>query len=179
MTDQSGIKVIDKVLEKRRESLGCDYQAYRNHACRVFHLCLMISGAGPEEAEKIAPAAAFHDLGIWTHRTFDYLGPSAGLLEEYLQGEDKTIWQEEIRAMILYHHKVTPYRGANAKLVEAFRKADWTDVTWGIISAGLPGNYIRALQRAFPNAGFHRRLSGLMGRRFLSHPWSPLPMVKW
>ncbi len=179
MTDQSGMRVIEKVLEKRHESLGRDYHAYRNHAHRVYHLCRIISGAGPEEAEKIAPAAAFHDLGIWTHRTFDYLGPSVELLAEFLQNEGKSTWQEEIRAMILYHHKVTPYRGANAKLVEAFRKADWIDVTWGIIRAGVPVGCIRKLQLTFPNAGFHRRLLALTGRRLLSHPWSPLPMVKW
>jgi hypothetical protein len=173
------IPLIDRILEGRSESLKEDFVAYGNHCHRVANFCLALSGENDADPDKVFIAAAFHDLGIWTHRTFDYLEPSVELLSEQLKREGKLEWLEEIRPMVLYHHKITPYRGAGETLVEAFRKADWIDVTWGIVRAGVPGNYIRKLQHAFPNAGFHKRLSALAGRRFLSHPWSPLPMVKW
>jgi hypothetical protein len=31
------------------------------------------------DLEKIAVAAVFHDLGIWTNKTFDYIAPSVAL----------------------------------------------------------------------------------------------------
>jgi hypothetical protein len=39
-------------------------------------------------------AACFHDLGIWTDHTFDYLSPSAGLARDYLQRYGLSAWQE-------------------------------------------------------------------------------------
>jgi hypothetical protein len=36
------------------------------------------------EFEKIAIAGVFHDLGIWTNKTFDYIAPSVVLAREYL-----------------------------------------------------------------------------------------------
>jgi HD superfamily phosphodiesterase len=41
-------------------------------------LCVAIAG-GRGDLEKIAAAAVFHDLGIWTDRTFDYIAPSIAL----------------------------------------------------------------------------------------------------
>ena len=35
-----------------------------------------IAFVGRSDIEKIAVAAAFHDLGIWTNKTFDYIPPS-------------------------------------------------------------------------------------------------------
>ena len=47
---------------------------------RVVNLCLTI--AGRAELEKIAAAAAFHDLGIWTNGTFDRIAPSIALARD-------------------------------------------------------------------------------------------------
>jgi HD superfamily phosphodiesterase len=51
------------------------FTAYKNHAYRVANLCVAFSSGDGAQLEKIATAAAFHDLGIWTNHTFDYLGP--------------------------------------------------------------------------------------------------------
>jgi HD superfamily phosphodiesterase len=66
------------VLENHASVLGHDFIAYRNHVYRVVNLCLAIAGRGDREEvqvtlEKIAVAAVFHDLGIWTNHTFDFL----------------------------------------------------------------------------------------------------------
>jgi hypothetical protein len=81
--------------------------------------------------------------------------------------------------MISQHHKVTPYRGEDAGLVEAFRRADWADVSHGAIAPGLPRQLLREVFAAFPNQGFHKRLAQLSCSRLLSHPLSPLPMMRW
>ena len=51
---------------------------------RVVDLCLAIVGDSRVELEKIAVAAVFHDLGIWTNKTFDYIAPSVAIAREHL-----------------------------------------------------------------------------------------------
>jgi hypothetical protein len=66
-----------------------DFIAYRNHVYRVVNLCLALAGgsdraAAPDALEKLAVAAVFHDLGIWTNqvepfRRADWIDVSRGL----------------------------------------------------------------------------------------------------
>ena len=126
----------------------------------------------------MAIAAAFHDLGIWTEKTFDYLAPSESLARAYLGESGKTEWVSEITAMIHEHHKITRYKSNPTWLVEAFRKADSVDVSLGLITFGLPRSFVREVLSEFPNAGFHKRLVQLSFSRLLSHPLSPLPMYR-
>jgi len=133
----------------------------------------------PVDLEKIAVAAVFHDLGIWTNRTFDYIAPSVALAREYLAARELGDWIPEIEAMILDHHKITPSHAHPQSLVEPFRRADWIDVTRGLRTFGLPRTFIAAVDAAWPNAGFHRRLVELTIDRWWKNPLNPLPMVKW
>ncbi len=55
--------------------MGADYDKYKNHVYRVFLNCLLIDSEKNNE-EKYAIASVFHDVGIWTNHTFDYLDPS-------------------------------------------------------------------------------------------------------
>jgi hypothetical protein len=131
------------------------------------------------DLEKIAVAAVFHDLGIWTNKTFDYLAPSVALAREHLATRGMADWIPEIEAMIVEHHKVTPSRANPQSLVESFRRADWIDVSRGLRRFGLPRTFIADVAATWPSAGFHRRLVTLTIDRFWKHPLSPLPMVKW
>jgi hypothetical protein len=169
--------IIEKVLEENKNFLKSDYDKYKNHVYRVFHLCLKIDRQ-TENTDKYAIAAAFHDLGIWTHQTFDYLEPSINQAREYLDRIRKPEWKDEIACMIDMHHKWSRYSGQNEKTVEAFRRADWIDVTWGIINFKIDGKEIRKLQKKFPNLGFHGFLLKQSVKNFLKHPLNPLPMFK-
>lgn len=160
-----------------------DFIAYRNHVYRVANLCLAIAGgrdrrAGQDDLERIAVAAAFHDLGIWTHRTFDYIAPSVALAREHLLAGARADWLPEIEAMIVDHHKITSADPHRPSLVEPFRRADWIDVSRGFRTFGLPRSIIAAVFTAWPDDGFHRRLLELTVDRFLKHPLTPLPMVR-
>jgi hypothetical protein len=138
-----------------------------------------LAGERPADAvERIAIAAAFHDLGIWTHGTFDYLGPSRQLARDYLARRDRTGWDAEIGAMIENHHKITPWRTHPDWLVEPFRQADWIDLSLGRLRFGLSGCSIADIRAAFPNAGFHRRPVSLTMKRLRTHPTDPLPMMR-
>ena len=88
-------------------------------------------------------------------------------------------WIPEIEAMIVDHHMVTPSRADPQSLVESFRRADWIDVSRGLRRFGLLRTFIAAVAATWPSAGFHRRLVELTIDRFLKHPLTPLPMVKW
>src|SRR5678815_4891301 len=76
------IQTIDDVLNDHVAALQDDFLAYQNHVYRIANLCVVF--AGRSELEKIAVAAVFHDLGIWTNSTFDYIGPSIALAHDYL-----------------------------------------------------------------------------------------------
>src|SRR5262245_48574311 len=121
---------IDEVLGDHASDLGHDFTAYRNHVYRVLNLCTAIVG-DRGNLEKVAVAAAFHDLGIWTNKTFDYISPSVALAREYLAARGHADWIAEIERMIADHHKITPSSASPDSLVEPFRRADWIRGTSG------------------------------------------------
>src|SRR5687768_6955861 len=93
------VPTIDEVLDDHASELGHDFTAYRNHAYRVVNLCAAMV-KDRVDLEKIAVAAVFHDLGIWTHKTFDYIAPSMALAHEYLAAHGRAAWITEIEWMI-------------------------------------------------------------------------------
>jgi hypothetical protein len=179
----TSVPTIDEVLHDHAPELGHDFIAYRNHVYRVVNLCaaLVKDRIDLERVglEKIAVAAVFHDLGIWTNHTFDYIAPSVARAREHLAARGRADWIPEIEAMIVDHHKVTSSRPNPQSLVEAFRRADWIDVTRGLRRFGLPRTFVAAVADTWPSAGFHRRLVELTIDRWWKHPLTPLPMVKW
>jgi len=175
----TSLPTVEEVLEDHAPELGHDLVGYRNHVYRIVNLCFAIVGNGPVELEKIAVAGVFHDLGIWTNNTFDYIAPSVAAAREHLAARGMADWIPEIEAMIADHHKVTPSRANPQSLVESFRRADWIDVSLGLRRFGLPRTFIAAVDATWPNAGFHRRLVQLTIDRFWKHPLTPLPMFKW
>jgi|SRR5688572_19065029 len=173
------IAVLDHVLEQHAAALGDDFTGYRNHAYRVVNACMALGPTGDGALEKVALAAAFHDLGIWSAQTFDYLEPSVQLACTHLSCAGHAAWHGDIAAMIREHHKIRPYRGAGAELAEPFRRADWIDVSRGVLSFGLPRRLLRDISARWPNAGFHRLLVRLALREVGRHPFRPVPVLKW
>jgi len=173
------IPTVTEVLEHHASALGRDFTAYRNHVYRVVNLCLAIAGGDRGALEKIAVAAVFHDLGIWTSHTFDYIAPSVALAREHLVARARADWIPEIEAMIVDHHKIRPSRADRASLVEPFRRADWIDVSRGLRTFGVPRSFIASVFRVWPSAGFHWRLVQLTFDWSLKHPLNALPMVRF
>src|SRR3954468_13439010 len=95
----AGFSTIDEVLHDHAAELGHDFIGYRNHAYRVVNLCAAIV-EDRVALDKIAVAAVFHDLGIWTEKTFDYIPPSIALAREYLAAQGRAEWIPEIERMI-------------------------------------------------------------------------------
>lgn len=169
---------IEGLLEAYRTPLGRDADAYGNHVRRVYGL---VRAQGPhlaaEDLEQVAIAAVFHDLAIWVDDTFDYLEPSRIHAADYLSAEGLASWIPVVSALILDHHKLRPVRGA--PLVEAFRRADLADLSFGMISRGIPAGAYRELVAAFPVCGFQQRLARFAWRQARLDPLRPLPMLRW
>ena len=166
---------IEALLQKFRPVIGAEYDKYRNHVYRVFLNCLLLDSDKNNE-EKYALAVVFHDIGIWTNHTIDYLDPSIEQARIYLTEVGQPEWIEEITAMIYWHHKISTYRGKHEKTVENFRKADWIDVSLGLLTFGADKRMIRKNRAMLPNLGFHLFLTREITKNFFGHPFNPLPM---
>jgi hypothetical protein len=176
------IAPLDAILDAHAAEIGGDLTRYRNHCYRVANLCAAQSPSsstgGGDDLEKIGIAVAFHDLGIWTDHTFDYLEPSVALAQTWLIAHGRQAWEPEVSEIIRQHHKLTRYTGAAGPLVEPFRRSDWIDVTGGLLRFGVPRAFIRSLYARWPSAGFHRLLVKLELRHLSRHPLNPLPVFK-
>jgi hypothetical protein len=179
MVIEDEMPLLEEILSKWQLQIGKDYQGYKNHLYRLVNFCFALHACSEEDRTKITIAACFHDLGIWTSSTFDYLPPSMALAQAYLQQANLMHWLPEVLLMIEMHHKLGNYDDARYPLVELFRKGDLVDLSLGLIKCGLPSEYIRRVKGRFPNAGFHKRLLQLEVAWLPQHPFNPLPVVKW
>ncbi|GAO44696.1 hypothetical protein [Flavihumibacter petaseus] len=175
MTTGQNNLIIDELLAKYQPVIGKDFYRYRNHVTRVYRNCLLLDQQ-PGNQDKYAYAAVFHDIGIWTNNTIDYLQPSIAVACEYLAGIGKKDWIAEITLMIYWHHKITRYNRLYKETVEVFRKADWIDVSLGVLAFGATRSRIRENREQLPNLGFHMFLLRKLGKNLLKHPLNPLPM---
>jgi hypothetical protein len=172
------IPLLEEILGKWKNEMGNDYLKYKNHVYRMIHFCFALHDCTHEEREKIIIAGCFHDLGIWSNDTFDYLSPSIALAKEYLKQNSLERWIPDIALMIDTHHKIRKHHDDLYPLIEVFRKGDLVDVSLGIVKCGLPKAYIKGVKNRFPNEGFHKRLVQLAGAWFSRHPLNPLKRFK-
>lgn len=170
-------KIIDQVLEDNKTYLGKQYDKYRNHVYRVFAFCIKLDNS-EQNIDKYAIASIFHDIGIWTNNSFDYLEPSIFQAKQYLIETDRKEWIEEITLMIDMHHKRSKYLGLYEETVETFRRADWIDVSKGRKSFKIAKKEIREISEMYPNLGFHRFLIFQTLKNLFKNPLNPLPMFK-
>jgi len=169
-------EIIDQILHSFKKELGNNYEAYKNHVYRVYNYSLPYIQS-ENDIKIISIAAAFHDLGIWTNNTFDYLKPSIDLAIQYAINnnlDNSTLI--EIETIISEHHKLS--RVKTSKLAEIFRQSDMVDLTLGIIRKSRNKNDIKVIRSTFPNRGFHAYLFKLFFKNLVKHPTKPLPMYK-
>jgi hypothetical protein len=173
------IPLLEDILEEWEVAVGQDFQGYKNHVYRMINFCFAQGDLSNEAREKIVIAGCFHDLGIWSDNTFNYLLPSINLAKEFLQQNDLEHWISEVTAMIDTHHKLSKCEDAENPLVEVFRKGDLVDFSLGFVKCNLPKSYINSVKKQFPNAGFHKCLLQTASGWFFKHPLNPIPVLKW
>mmetsp|Transcript_85636 Transcript_85636/g.105116 ORF Transcript_85636/g.105116 Transcript_85636/m.105116 type:complete len:219 (+) Transcript_85636:42-698(+) len=180
------IDIFDTILDDYKSVINDQYNPYKNHCYRVinyFNLFWPINTTNNNIIlEKVALSAVFHDIGLWTENTVDYIDPSVHEAQEYLKNNNKTDMIKDVSSMIDLHHKIRSIDMSeypnNGELIETFRKSDWIDVTQGMLRFGLNKNDIKNIQITFPNLGFHDNLNRLAKQAVMNRQ-NPIPMYKW
>mmetsp|Transcript_9211 Transcript_9211/g.26785 ORF Transcript_9211/g.26785 Transcript_9211/m.26785 type:complete len:221 (-) Transcript_9211:492-1154(-) len=147
---------VTRYLQKYRAVLAGDYDAYVNHNLRVLTYALDFLHGDDSQRHIIEAALAYHDLGLWADNiTLDYLEPSWQRAEAELAAQFTVAELELVRNIILYHHKVTPFVGPMADVVNAVRKADWVDASVCLVRHGMTRDDCAKVNQVLPNEGFH------------------------
>jgi sulfur relay (sulfurtransferase) DsrC/TusE family protein len=181
---ETSIPFLEAVFAPYRAIIGDDYQGYRNHVYRMVHFCFALAAKqgmqlSDIDKKKIIIAGVFHDIGIWTEHTLDYIEPSLPPAAAYLTQHQLSDWNEEISLMIANHHKLRAYTQVHSRLVELFRLADLVDFSLGFIRNGLDKSIVKQVKVQLPNAGFHIGLLKKAMPWLVRHPLNPFPMMKW
>lgn len=167
---------IDEILKPYLEAIGSDI-GYINHTKRMLAYALELEKLDDEKIHKFIIALAFHDLGIWTEKSFDYLEPSVKLAQAYLKENNLLGYEKDVVQMIDEHHKLTAIK--DNELAELFRKVDLVDVYFGCISFGIKKKRIKEIKKEFPNNGFHKTLIKWFFKQLKKEPLRPMPMLKF
>lgn len=157
--DQSPL--IDELLGQFSTELGSNLKPYRGHLLRVLTYALHFLEGDRTHLPTMEVALVYHDIGVWTANTLAYLEPSVALA---VKDNDANGWgydAELLRDIIYWHHKITPFRGRHANVVNAIRKADWIDASNGRIRKGLSRETIATVEAAIPSEGFHASLKSI------------------
>jgi hypothetical protein len=171
--------LIDEVLDEWAPRLGLARAGYGGHAQRIYNLARQLLGSERHDTE-LALASAFHDLGIWSDDTFDYIEPSVQRALEHIRLRRLALSEELVAELIAQHHRLRRVRsGLAPEVVDAFRRADLVDVVAGGWRAGVDPAFTKDLVAVFPYAGFHGTLLQTALRWILRHPLRPLPMLRW
>lgn len=169
--------LIDAILHDHRQtwSGGDDvgWSGYRNHAQRVFLFARELIGPDPEQEEQIAIAAAFHDIAVF--QTLDYLVPNLEAMDVWLADYGRQEWRKDIGLAMTLHHRVRPYQGEGEWLVEGIRRADWVEVSGGLVHSGIPGELVRRARRELPMGSFATKSAMRIAGHAVTHPLNPMP----
>lgn len=172
--------LIEQILDEhhdRARGNEAGWTGYRGHIYRLFNYASTLTTHTPDRDDKLAIAAAFHDLEAFS--SLDYLGPSIAAQDAWLQRTGRAAWAEELAVVVAEHHRLTPYRGAHAPLAEAFRVADLADVSQGLIHPGIARPFMKEVRAAFDVGPFFTRVvSTAVVKRLARRPWDPLPHLR-
>jgi hypothetical protein len=155
------LPLAEEILEAHRHRAHGDdagYDAYRAHVYRVVNFARALTPDGPDRDDKLAIAAAFHDLAAFD--TLDYLVPSIEAQDAWLRQTGRDAWSDELALVVAEHHRLSGYGPTRpyAPLVEAVRRADLIDVSQGLIRFGIPGSYVKEVRATFDASAFFKRV---------------------
>jgi hypothetical protein len=172
--------LVEEILDGHRDHARGDdagYRGYRGHVYRVLNYARALSPDIDDRDDKLAIAAAFHDLDCFS--ALDYLCSSIRAQDAWLRQTGRQAWAPELAVVVAEHHRLTPYSGPHAQLAEAFRRADLADLSQGLICDSLPRDYVRAVRAAFDVGSFFTRVvPRAIGRNLRQHPLDPFPHMR-
>ena len=171
-------ETADELFERHATVFGKELPIYRGHVHRVIGVVGLQCDVPADVAVPLGVAGFFHDAGIWFDGTWDYLPPSVRRAVSELSDADAP-HAELVSSLISEHHRMRKARHSNP-LVEAFRRADLTDVSAGLIGApGATRTQYKQLVERYPAGGFRPMLLRAFGRGLKESPTKPMPMMKF
>ncbi len=170
--------LIEETLDEWDAAFGAARRAYRGHAYRVFNVTRRLLGRDDAD-DLLAVTSAFHDLGIWSDSTFDYLAPSVARARTFFEQRAPAVDIDLCVRTIENHHALRRYvTEPAADVVDAFRRGDLVDASRGWLRAGMDRRFLRELVAQWPYAGFHGIIIRTALGWMLRHPLRPLPMLR-
>ncbi len=172
--------LVEEILDSHRNHAAGDergWASYRGHVYRVLNLARAIVPDRDHRDDKLAIAAAFHDIDVFS--SLNYLGPSIRTMDAWLKITGRGAWTEELAVIVAKHHHLTTYKGRHAELAEAFRRADLNDLSQGLIRSRMPREHVRAVRQSIDvGVFFTRTVPRAIVRHLVRHPLDPLPIVR-
>ncbi|MDT5108693.1 MAG: hypothetical protein QOK33_2711 [Mycobacterium sp.] len=155
------LPLAEEILESHRQRARGDdagFDGYKAHVYRVVNFARAMTPATSDRDDKLAIAAAFHDLAAFD--TLDYLAPSIKAQDAWLEQTGRQAWSDELALIVAQHHRMSSYGATrpHAALVEAVRRADLIDVSQGLIRFGLPSAYVKEVRATFDASVFFKRV---------------------
>jgi len=164
------------IFDKFKDLLGNNAMGYRGHCYRVLNYMHYLK-LSEQDMEIVAVAIPFHDIGVWSHNTMDYLEVSFLEARKYIRMNKLTVDEEQIETLILDHHTIRSLKDRD--LAEKMRKADLVDLSFGLIHFNIPSTFIRSVHKSFPYQGFQKNIYGKVIRYAFQNPKKPFPMLKF
>jgi hypothetical protein len=169
-------EILDGHADRARGDAG-GFAGYRGHVHRVFNLARCLVDDTDHRDDKLAIAAAFHDIEAFAG--LDYLAPSITTQDAWLERTGRSAWSEELAVVVAQHHRFGTYRGPHARLAEPLRRADLADLSQGLIRPGLPREFVRDVRATFDVGSFFTRtVPRAAARNLVRHPLDPMPHAR-
>ena len=172
--------LVEDILDSHRDHARGDergWSSYRGHVYRVFNMARALAPDQDCRDDKLAIAAAFHDIDVFT--SLNYLGLSIRTMDGWLRRTGRGAWGDELAVIVAKHHHLTTYRGSYATLAEPFRRADLCDLSQGLIRVGIPRGQVRAVRSSIDvGCFFTRTVPRAIVRHLIRHPLDPLPISR-
>lgn len=145
---------VEDLLAPYQSAIGRDFDAYRGHVYRTITYAMHFLDGAPQHRAMVETAFVYHDIGLWTAGDLAYLEPSEAIALENNAQRGLGLDPETLVAAIHWHHKVTPFRGKDADVVNAVRKGDWVDASMGTVRHGLSKEQVQHVQSHIDDHGF-------------------------
>lgn len=155
---------LDDELFPLASVIDKDFGAYRDHCLRVltFTKHFLTESAEeelPDAMELAATAIAYLKIGLWTGNSLNVVASSKSKLERSLAGSVSRDKMRILTEIILQQYELNDYKGlkndAANDLINAVRKASWTDATMGLLRFDLPLSLLESTYDERQGAGFH------------------------
>ncbi|HEY6639048.1 MAG TPA: HD domain-containing protein [Solirubrobacterales bacterium] len=161
-------------LEKLRQITGQTGGPMERHGLRVFLIADRLATARGVEVnrEVLLIAGLLHDVGLYDQVSHGgvYVLEGAEFTAELLRGRG---WDEDRIGLcfdaIERHHEVRSQWGRGAE-VELLRRADLVDLTSGLVTFGLPREWVRDLFKSVPRDGTCATIGREVTRQLVHQP---------